>query len=229
MAALETLAKRHGLGEQPRQQLLGLLRALSSSSAPTAVHEPERALGVHIADSLVALDLDAVREARWIVDIGAGAGLPGLPLAIALPRAEVRMVESQRRKCGFIEMVCDAIGVKNATAVCVRAEEWSSGVDVHDLALARALAPQPVVLEYAAPLLRVGGLLVEWRGRRNVEEERASLKAASELGLTLVAIRRVEPYEGARDHHLHEYLKVSRTPGRFPRRAGVARKRPLGC
>jgi 16S rRNA (guanine527-N7)-methyltransferase len=89
------------------------------------------------------------------------------------------------------------------------------------------VAAQPVVLEYAAPLLRLGGALVDWRGRRDPEEERSAAIAAELLGLRLESIQRVHPYEGVRDHHLHVYLKVEETPERFPRRAGMARKKPL--
>ncbi len=109
-----------------------------------------------------------------------------------------------------------------------RAEEWGEGVARNDLVLARALAPQPVVLEYAAPLLRLGGTLVDWRGKReSPEEEEAAGRAAALLGLRRTEMRRVVPFEGARDHHLHVFGKVAETPARFPRRAGVARKRPL--
>jgi 16S rRNA (guanine527-N7)-methyltransferase len=84
------------------------------------------------------------------------------------------------------------------------------------------------VLEYAAPLLRVGGSLVDWRGALGRREEEAAARAAAELGLRRVDVRRVEPFAGAREHHLHVYLKLHETPARFPRRAGIARKRPLG-
>jgi 16S rRNA (guanine527-N7)-methyltransferase len=94
--------------------------------------------------------------------------------------------------------------------------------------LARALAPQPVVLEYAAPLLRLGGRLVDWRGRRVPDEESAARRAGEELGMRLQEIRRVLPFADARDHHLHIWLKAAETPARFPRRPGIARKRPLG-
>ena len=73
----------------------------------------------------------------------------------------------------------------------------------------------------------LGGVLIEWRGRREAEAERLGLNAARQLGMDLAEIRRVEPYEGARDHHLHIYLKSRETPSGFPRRAGMARKRPL--
>jgi 16S rRNA (guanine527-N7)-methyltransferase len=92
----------------------------------------------------------------------------------------------------------------------------------------RALAAQAVVLEYAAPLLRLGGTLVDWRGKRVQGEEDASVAVAETLGLRRVEIRHVEPFEGATDRHLHVYVKADATPERFPRRAGIARKRPLG-
>jgi len=112
--------------------------------------------------------------------------------------------------------------------VCSRAEEWDEGSSANDVVVARAVGPQPVVLEYAAPLLRIGGALVDWRGRRAPDEEVRSLRAADALGLELAGVEHVQPFEGARDHHLHVYLKVKETPAGFPRRAGMARKRQLG-
>ena len=95
--------------------------------------------------------------------------------------------------------------------------------------VARALAPQPVVLEYAAPLLRIGGALIDWRGGRDERAGARSARAAAELGLAQREMRRVQPFAEARDRHLHVFAKVAATPPRFPRRAGVARKRPLGA
>ncbi|MGA7703372.1 MAG: 16S rRNA (guanine(527)-N(7))-methyltransferase RsmG [Solirubrobacteraceae bacterium] len=225
---LADLAVRHGLSHGQVAQLGSILTALAADAlAPTTVRDPALALEVHLADSLVALELEAVSEAARIADIGAGAGFPGLPLAVALPGAEVRLVESQARKCGFIESVAEGSGILNVEVVCARAEQWPDGLSANDLVVARALAAQPVVLEYAAPLLRLGGALVDWRGRRDPEEERLAAVAAGLLGLRLESIQRVEPYVGVRDHHLHVYLKVEETPERFPRRAGMARKKPL--
>lgn len=226
---LEGLAARYGLTEGASEQLRAFTQVLERPLAPTSVHEPEQVVRTHIADSLVALELEAAHSPETIVDIGAGAGLPGLPLAIALPQSVLFALESQRRKCAFVEASCAELGITNVRTICARAEEWEEGTGAHDLALARALAPQSVVLEYAAPLLRIGGTLIDWRGRRDGVEEEAASRAASELGMELRELRRVEPYGGARDHHLHEYVKVAPTPPKFPRRAGVARKRPLGC
>jgi 16S rRNA (guanine527-N7)-methyltransferase len=224
------LAQRYALSGVQEEQLAAILGRLAAvDSAPTTVREPERALHTHLADSLVALDLEVVRAAQTVADLGAGAGFPGLPLAVALPDSEVWLVESQQRKCNFIGDLCRSAGVLNAHPLCTRAEEWTEGLGLNDLVLARALAPQAVVLEYAAPLLRMGGELVDWRGRRNGEDEAAAAVAAAELGLELLCVRRMDPYAEAREHHLHRYRKVVATPPRFPRRPGIARKRPLGC
>lgn len=225
---LGRLCERYGLSDRQGGQLAEILRVLATDPrAPTTVRDPAMAVDVHLADSLVALELDALQAADAIADLGAGAGLPGLALAVALPRGALQLVESQGRKCSFMEELCTAAGVANAQVVCVRAEEWVEGLGSNDVVLARALASSPVVLEYAAPLLRVGGTLIDWRGRRDTEAERFALSAAGQLGLELAEIRHVEPYEGARDHHLHVYVKSRETPVGFPRRVGVARKRPL--
>jgi 16S rRNA (guanine527-N7)-methyltransferase len=209
------------------EAMLSLLEA--DEHAPTSVRDADEASRSHIADSLVALELDVVSGARRIADLGSGAGFPGLAIAIALPEAEVSLVESQRRKCEFLGRMCDAAAIENAHVVCARAEEWSAGVARSDAVLARALAPQTVVLEYAAPLLRMGGALVDWRGRRDPSAEEAADRAASVLGLRRVETRRVTPFEQATDRHLHVFAKVEETPARFPRRPGIARKRPLGA
>jgi len=228
-AALADLARRYGLGDPQREQLAVLLGALERDrGAPTSARAAERAIDVHLADSLVATELDELRAAGALVDLGSGAGLPGAVLAIALPGCEVRLLESQRRRCAFVEGLVRAAGLANAEVVCARAEEWTAGRELHDVATARALAPQAVVLEYAAPLLKVGGVLVDWRGRRDSGEERMALQAGELLGLERRAVLAVTPYAGATDLHLHVWAKQRATDERFPRRAGVARKRPLG-
>jgi 16S rRNA (guanine527-N7)-methyltransferase len=219
---------RYGLDDRQGGQLGAILQGLTAVPwSPTAVRDPVTAVDVHLADSLVALDIDALQAAQGIADLGAGAGFPGLALAVALPRSSLSLVESQARKCLFMEKLCARAEIPNAHVVCARAEEWVEGLGNNDVVLARALAGMAVVLEYAAPLLRVGGMLVDWRGRRDRVAEGSALRAAQLLGLQLAEIRRVEPFEGARNHHLHLYVKDRETPEGFPRRAGMARKRPL--
>jgi len=226
---LRRLASRYALSGDQQQQLLRLLEVLERGGrAPTAVRDPDGAIDQHLADSLVALEVESLPSAGQIADIGSGAGFPGIPLAVALAGSTVSLVESQSRWAAFLSAAVTELGIANATVVHARIEEWRAGIGANDAVVARALAPQPVVLEYAAPLLRLGGTLLDWRGRRSEEEEREAQAAAEELGLRRADVRSVMPFAGARSRYLHLYSKVSETPSRFPRRAGVARRRPLG-
>jgi 16S rRNA (guanine527-N7)-methyltransferase len=228
--ALAALVERYALPPAAMAQLGELLTALDADPhAPTTVRAPADALNTHVADALVALDLDLVRDATSVADLGAGAGFPGLPLAVALPRAEVALVESVARKGVFIRAAAEAAGLTNVEVVADRAESWTAGLGTRDLVTARALAPLAVLAEYAAPLLREGGALVAWKGRRDEQEDREAAAAAGELGLVVEEIRAVAPYVDAEHRHLHVLRKVAPTPERFPRRPGMARKRPLGA
>ena len=202
-----------------------LLSALADPVAPTAVHDRREAERVHIADSLMGLEVDAVRDAARIADLGSGAGLPGLVLAIARPAAEVVLVESVGRKCAWLERTIKELGLDNVRVACTRAEELEEAP--FDAVTARALAALPVLCEYAAPLLRVGGVLVAWKGEVDAREEADGLHAAEVLGLEGGEVRAVEPYKGSVRRTLHIFRKISPTPPGYPRRPGMAAKRPL--
>jgi 16S rRNA (guanine527-N7)-methyltransferase len=218
------------LGRTQRRQIDTLLRMLEKDPlAPTTIRDRGEAQRMHVADSLVALELEALSAAGQIADLGSGAGFPGLAIAVARSAAEVHLIESQRRRCEFLLRAREAAGLENVSVVCTRAEEWLEGRLRNDAVLARALAAQAVVLEYAAPLLRLGGSLIDWRGRRDEAQEEQADRAAAELGMRRVEVRRVEPFAGARDRHLHVFVKSGETPSRFPRRAGAAAKSPLGA
>ena len=228
-AALINLAARFGLPDETLSRLRTLHRLLVEDPlAPTALRDPAKVIDDHLADSLVALELEPVRGARSLADLGSGAGVPGLPLAIALPETTVALVESAARKCAFLERAVTACGVANARVVHARAEAWPEGVSAFDVVTARALAPLEVVVEYAAPLLALGGTLVAWRGRRDPEAEIVAARAAVELGLEPGEIAAVSPYPTAQNRNLHVMSKVRSTPAGFPRRPGAAMKRPLG-
>jgi 16S rRNA (guanine527-N7)-methyltransferase len=225
---LEQLAARHGLAPEAVDALERLLELVhADATAPTTLRDPAAAVDAHVADALVALELRRVRRARRIADLGAGAGFPGLVLAVALPDATVALVEATGRKCAFLERAAEAMGLSNVEIVNARAESWPAGLGSRDLVTARALAPLAVLAEYAAPLLALDGALVAWKGRRDAEEERDAAAAAAVTGLDVVEVRPVEPWIGAEHLHLHVYVKVASTPNRFPRRPGMASKRPL--
>ena len=207
------------------ERLLELLER--DETAPTAVRDRAQAREVHVADSLSGLELPEVRNARRIADLGAGAGFPGLVLAAALPHARVALVESVGRKCAWLQHASDVMGLANAEVVHARAEAWPAGLDANDLVTARALASLNVLVEYASPLLAEGGALVAWKGRRDPVEEADGAAAAAQLAMEPAAVTRVQPFPEARDRHLYLYLKVGSTPNGYPRRPGMASKRPL--
>lgn len=223
------LANRYGLSDGAVTRLRRLHSLLVEDPfAPTAVRDPIKVLDDHLADSLVALELQSVRDARTIADLGSGAGVPGLPLAIARPEASVALVDSAARKCAFLTRVVAACDVSNAHVVHTRLEAWPDGLASFDLVTARALGPFEVVVEYAAPLLARDGTLVVWRGRRDPEAEAAAARAAAEVGLDPGEVVPVQPFPDAQSRYLHLMSKVMDTPSSFPRRPGVAIKRPLG-
>lgn len=226
---LDALAARHQLDPVARDRLAVLLDALSRPEAPTAVHEPAQGVDIHLADALVALDLPEVRVATTVADLGAGAGLPGLALAIARPDARIALVESGSRKCGFLTGVIEALDLVNAEVVCARVEEWRGGVGAVDVACARALASLAVLCEYAAPLLVDDGVLVAWKGAVDPAEAADGAAAASRLGLEPDRVEAVTPFRAAQHRTLHVYRKVAPTPPGYPRRAGMAVKRPISA
>jgi 16S rRNA (guanine527-N7)-methyltransferase len=224
------LAQQHALDAAQADQLRKLLALLATDPhAPSSVTAPGEAVDVHLADSLSALAMPSVTAARRIADIGSGAGFPGLPLAASLPDAQVTLLESSARKCEYLERAILTAGIANARALALRVESWSEGAGLHDLVTARAVASLAVLCEFAAPLLALGGTLVAWKGALGSAEAEAARRAAHELGLADAGAVRVEPYPGSAEHQLVMYTKLSTTPTRFPRRPGVARKRPLGA
>ena len=224
---LEALAEQHALTPAARERLAILLEQLADDHAPTTVREPDRAVETHIADALTGLEVEQLRAAGTIADLGAGAGIPGLVLAAVLPRTRVVLVESIGKKAAFIDRAAAAMGLDNADVVTARAEAWAQGVGNCDAVTARALAPLPILVEYAAPLLRLGGALVAWKGAPEIAERDDGEHAARVLGMSAAIRHDVAPRPGADNRSLYIYVKLRDTPQGYPRRAGIARKRPL--
>lgn len=203
---------------------------VTDPGAPSAVRDPAEAWRVHVADSLSGLELPALAAATRIADLGAGAGFPGIVLAAARPQARVDLVESARRKCEFMRAALRRSGLANARVVCERAEAWSAGEgrEAYDAVAARAVGRLATLAELASPLLREGGVLVAWKGRRDHEEEAELARAGDRLAVEQLEVRWVGPYAGSRHRHLHLLRKAGPTPSGLPRRPGQAKKRPFG-
>ena len=175
-----------------------------------------------MADSLSALEVEALRAARRIADLGAGAGFPGLPLAVALPGSRVDLIESTGRKCEFIRRAIERAGIDNARVVCERSESWAArrppdgGREGYDAVTARAVGRLSTVAELASPLLVEGGALVAWKGRRDADEEAELGRAAARLAMEVDEVRWVGPYAGSRHRHLHVLRKSGPDARRSP-------------
>jgi 16S rRNA (guanine527-N7)-methyltransferase len=186
------------------------LEALVRTPGLTAVRDPVEARRLHVDESLGALET-VERFEGSIVDVGSGGGAPGIPLAAALPLREVTLLESHRRTCDFLEGWTREF--PNLRVVCGRAEEQP--VDSYGVAVAKALAPPPVAAEWCLPLVAPGGAAVLFVGP-SAEAERVAAVAER------LAAELVESPPG-----MFVLQKLGATPVGFPRRPGIARKRPL--
>jgi len=214
-----------------REALEAVLRLLAQERASvSSVTDPGRAWRVHVADSLTGLQVAALREAARIADIGSGAGFPGLPLAVSLLRPRVDLIESVGRKCEFIQRAIAVAGIANATVVNARSEDLATGErrEAYDVVTARAVGRLSTLAELASPLLRDGGVLVAWKGKRDRDEEEQMERAAAQLAMRPERILEVGGEAGSRHRHLHVLRKLGPTPGGLPRRPGMAKKRPRG-
>jgi 16S rRNA (guanine527-N7)-methyltransferase len=228
---LELLAARWQLQPRSVERLRRLLALLARDpTAPSSVTDPSRALDVHVADSLSGLVVTRLRDLSRLADVGSGAGFPGVVLAIAMPDAHFDLIEASSRKCSFLERITNQLGLDNTSVVCRRAEEWAGaeGAQAYDGVVVRAVGLNATLVEYAAPLLELGGLLVAWKGRRDADEEAELERAAETLAMRSREIHAAGEAAGFEHRHLHVVVKSGPTPSGLPRRAGIAKKRPFG-
>jgi 16S rRNA (guanine527-N7)-methyltransferase len=216
-----------GAGRRKLEQVLGLL-AEERASVSSVVDR--RAWRVHVLDSLTGLEVRELRAAERVADIGSGAGFPGLVLAVAVPSLRVDLIESVGRKCDFIRRAAGAAGISNVAVLNARSEEWAAaaGREAYDAVTARAVGRLSTLAELASPLLRADGVLVAWKGRRDLEEEQQLERAAEVLAMAPEGVLDVGGRAGSVHRHLHVVRKTGPTPKNLPRRPGLAKKRPRG-
>jgi 16S rRNA (guanine527-N7)-methyltransferase len=209
------------------ETVLGLL-ALERASVSSIVDE--RAWQVHVVDSLTGLEVPELRQAKRIADVGAGAGFPGLALAIALPSAQVDLIESVSRKCEFMRRAIETAEIPNATVLNARSEDLAAGDgrESYDAVTARAVGRLSTLAELASPLLKPNGVLVAWKGKRDPDEEQQLTSAAESLAMHPETVLDVGDRAGSEHRHLHLIRKSGPTPPNLPRNPGIAKKRPKG-
>lgn len=219
-----------GLAGAARAKLETVLALLAEERASVSSVVDERAWQVHVVDSLTGLEIPDLGGASRIADVGAGAGFPGLVLAVALPDAQVDLVESVGRKCEFMRGAIAAAGIPNATVLNTRSEDLAAGDghEAYDAVTARAVGRLSTLAELASPLLKPNGVLVAWKGRRDEDEERQLENAAESLAMRPEQILDVGDRAGSEHRHLHVIRKTGATPANLPRNPGIAKKRPKG-
>jgi 16S rRNA (guanine527-N7)-methyltransferase len=199
----------------------------------TAITDREGVLVRHFLDSLSCLKVlpwaDLKAGAR-VIDVGTGAGFPGVPLKIVCPGMRLTLLEATRKKVMFLEHIVQVLGLQGVQVVHGRAEELGHDLDhreQYDWALARAVVEMPALAEYGLPLVRVGGAMLAQKGEGAAVEVHASEAATITLGGKVRHLLPVELRGLAETRYLVMVDKVAATPEKYPRRPGMPKKRPL--
>ena len=201
----------------------------------TAIVDDEGITVKHFLDSLLLIDtlnsLQMDTSAMKMIDVGTGAGFPGMPLAIACPQLSVTLVDAQQKRLTFLQAVIDALGLTNVRLFHARAEDSGRSPELReqfDLAVARAVAPTPVLAEYLLPFVRIGGKAVCWKGPALAEEleqgRRAAFLVGGKLGEPIPMTIPGRDWQ----HQLLPMAKVAKTARLYPRKSGTPTKKPLG-
>jgi len=196
----------------------------------TAITDPEAIVTRHFLDSLSVKVAVTFTAGMRVIDVGTGAGFPGLPLRLAFPQIELTLLEATAKKTAFLQHVTQLLGLTNVRILTTRAEDAGQDPatrEKYDLALARAVAPLPVLAEYLLPLCRVGGRCVALKGENAAAEVQSAQHALRVLGGRLAKIIPVELPQVVETHYLVVIEKVAATPPQYPRRPGMPSKRPL--
>ena len=210
-----------------------LLQAGNQRANLTAITDPAEVQVRHYLDSLTAvLAVPEWPDGTRVVDIGAGAGFPGVPLKISFPGIRLVLAESTGKKTAFLQELVSEMALDNVEVLTIRAEDLGRAEGYRgqfDLALARGVASLPALVEYALPLCKGHGRMLAWKGSDGPAEAESAANALKELGgeiSGLHSVKELSPPLPA-DRWIISVEKVRRTPGRYPRRIGVPTKQPL--
>ena len=190
----------------------------------TAITEPEAVAKLHLLDSLTLLATQDL-AGKKLIDVGCGAGFPGVPVKIACPEMELTLLDSLGKRMNWLETVLPQLGVE-ATCVTARAEEAiADRREQYDIATSRAVARLNILLELTAPYVKVGGYVLAMKGAAAEEELEDAKNAVRKLGLKLVAVREFPVEETS--HKVIVLQKIAKTPPQFPRRYAKIKQSPL--
>lgn len=191
----------------------------------TAITEPKEFAALHLLDSLALLPLAGPLSGEG-VDVGTGAGFPGVPLAIALPGTRITLLDSLGKRVDFLREACGALGLDNTACVHARAEEFGRR-EAFDFAVSRAVASLPVLCELSLPLVKVGGRFLAMKSSHSEEEVKSAGRAISLLGARLAWTKDYTIPGTDVTHRLICMEKVSPTPKKYPRKFAQIKKQAL--
>lgn len=197
----------------------------------TTIKDPDEVIIRHFLDSLSPIDVIGFDDGDRLVDVGTGAGFPGLALAIAFPNVDVTLLDSVQKKLKFLQAVIDDLQLSNVSILHMRAEDAGNHADhreQYDIVTARAVALLPVLLEYTMPLVKVGGFLVAMKGESAQREVDDAKRALFVLKGDAKPVYDYKLPGVERSHFLVTIEKTDKTPRNYPRQAGVPKKKPIG-
>lgn len=228
--ALEQGLPRLGLGTELIPALEAFSRLLLEKNQVmnlTAITEPREVARLHLLDSLSLLPLAGLEEGT-VVDVGTGAGFPGVPVAIARPAVQMTLLDSLGKRVEFLRESCGALGLANAACVQARAEEFArERRESFDAALSRAVAALPILCELCLPLVKVGGRFLAMKSSHSQEEIDSARRAIEILGGRTAWVRDYTIPGTEVAHRVVCVEKIRETPERYPRRFAVMKKQRL--
>ena len=196
----------------------------------TAIQDPAAIAVKHYLDSLTLAKVIPCFAGRRLIDVGTGAGFPGLVLAIVFPRLRVTLLDSTAKKLRFIDQAGQALGLENIRTLHIRAEDAGRHPGhrgAYDIVAARAVAKMPTLMEYMLPLAKIGGQVIAMQGSRAYEEANRAAKAIARLGGELFAIEEIRLPTLDQPRYLVVIDKIKRTPMDYPRQAGAPSRQPI--
>ena len=206
------------------------LLAWNKKTNLTAITDPEAIEMRHFLDSLSVIKGVTFQPGQRVIDVGSGAGFPGLPLRVVYPTIHLTLLEARAKKTDFLAHMAAHLKLNNVTIMTARAEEAGQDTvmrEKSDVVLARAVAHMPVLSEYMLPLCKVGGRCVALKGENAAAEVQQAENALRILGGHVEKVIKIELPQVAETHHLVVIEKIAATPPQYPRRAGMPAKRPL--
>jgi len=237
MKKIETLLKKHKIKENiikiavpAMEDYMGSIIEWNKKVNLTTITSREDFIDKHLVDSLMCADSKEIRNSKTIIDVGTGAGFPGIPLALVFPEKSFLLLDSQNKKIGIIKEAAEKAGIRNVIFIHGRAEDLAREKDYRekfDLCLSRAVAPMALLLEYCLPFVRKGGDFLAYKGAKWQQEMDAAENALDILGGKKTRIDKDGCGKEGTEHVVIYIHKEKETPGKYPRKAGKPSKYPL--